>query len=77
MRKRDFLEIKGLDIAALRGKAEAIRRELEGLRMDKNMHKLKDLKSVSKRKRDLAQVLTVLRQKEQVRQLAEELGGSL
>lgn len=73
MRKRDLIEIKSLDIAALRGKAQVVRHELSGFVLDGNMRKLKDLKTVSKKRKDLAQILTVLRQKEQM----AELGGAL
>lgn len=78
MKKNDFIQIKGLDIKELKDKAKALRSEIEKLTMDKNMKKLKDIKQVSKSKKDLAQVLTVLRQKELLSQLeskAKESGA--
>lgn len=78
MKKNDFIQIKGLDIKELKDKAKALRSEIEKLTMDKNMKKLKDIKQVSKSKKDLAQVLTVLRQKELLSQLESKVkeGGS-
>lgn len=78
MKKNDFIQIKGLDITNLKDKAKALRSEIEKLIMDKNMKKLKDIKQVTKLKKDLAQVLTVLRQKELLSQLESKVkeGGS-
>lgn len=69
MKKGEFTQMKGLDLKELREKTKALREEIANLVLDKNMKKLKDLKMVSKRRKDLAQVLTVIRQKE----LLEEL----
>lgn len=71
MKKNDLVVIKGLDIKELGVKAKNIRQELADLVLDKNMKKLKDLKAISKKKKDLAQVLTIVRQK----QLLLELEG--
>ncbi|MBI2018361.1 50S ribosomal protein L29 [Candidatus Daviesbacteria bacterium] len=76
MKKNDFIQIKGLDIKDLKDKAKAQRSEIEKLTMDKNMKKLKDIKQVSKSKKDLAQVLTVLRQKELLSQLESKVKES-
>lgn len=62
-------EIKVLDIAALVAKAKALRVEINDLVLDKNMNKLKDLKSISKKKKELARVKTVLSQKEMIAKL--------
>lgn len=64
MKKNDFAEIKVLDMKALEKKAEDLREELAKLMLDKNMNNLKDLKAISKKKKDLAQIATVMRQKE-------------
>lgn len=69
MKRQDLVQIKGLDLKELRIKVRTLREEIAGLILDKNMKKLKDLKMVSKKKRDLAQVLTVIRQKELLEQL--------
>ncbi len=71
MKKNDLTDIKALEIKTLRDRAKKVKSEIADLILDKNMSKLKDLKSISKKRKDLAQVLTVLRQKE----LLEELEG--
>lgn len=64
MKKNEFAEIKGLDLGQLKLKVKSFREELATLSLDKNMKKLKDLKILAKKKKGLAQVLTVIRQKE-------------
>ena len=64
MKKNDFGQIKTMDIKELMVKAAEIKAEMPDLRLDKNMNKLKDLKKISKKRKDLAQILTVLKQKE-------------
>ena len=64
MKKDEFAQIKELDSKGLRVKVKSINDEIAGLVMDKNMKKLKDLKSIFKKRKELAQILTVLRQKE-------------
>ncbi len=64
MKKNEFVVIKGLDTKELRLKAKAFKKEIADLTMDKNMKKLKDLKSIDKKRKELARVLTVLNQKE-------------
>lgn len=67
---RDFKnEIKVLDIAALAQRAKAIGVEIDELTIDKNMSKLKDLKSIFKKKKELARVLTILNQKNMIAKL--------
>lgn len=70
MKLRDLKnEIKTLDIAALVAKSKALKIEIDDLVLDKNMSKLKDLKSISKKKKELARVMTVLSQKEMIAKL--------
>ena len=64
MKRNDFLEIKNLDEKALIVKANGLKDRIAELVLDKNMNKLKDLKVIFKKRRDLAQTLTVLRQKQ-------------
>lgn len=64
MKTRDFKnEIKVLDIEALVQKVKALKVDIGDLILDKNISKLKDLKSISKKKKELARVFTVLGQK--------------
>ena len=73
MKKNDFIQIKGLDVKELSGKAKDIKKEMANLLMDKNMKKIKDIKQVSKKRKDLAQILTVLRQKELLGELESKV----
>ncbi|MCR4305506.1 MAG: 50S ribosomal protein L29 [Candidatus Daviesbacteria bacterium] len=69
MKKQEYTQIKGLDLKELDDKAKALREEIANLVMDKNMKKLKDPKMVSKKKKELAQILTVVKQKELLAEL--------
>ena len=69
MKRQQLIQIKGLDLKELKEKAKALKSEIADLVMDKNMKKLKDLKIIRKKRKDLAQVLTVARQKEMLQQL--------
>lgn len=64
MKKNDLTQIKGLDIKGLRLKAKLLKDEIASAILDKNMKKLKDIKIISKRRKDIAQILTILRQKQ-------------
>ncbi len=64
MKKQEFVQIKELDLKELKGRVKALQGEIANLNLDKNMKKLKDLKTVSKKRKNLAQVLTIIRQKE-------------
>ncbi len=64
MKKNALAEIKVLNIGELRDRMRVLQQEVAVLTMDKNMKKLKDLKSVGKKRKDLAQVQTVLRTKQ-------------
>ena len=73
MKKKDFVQIKGSDLKELRNKVKDIKGEIANLTLDKNMNKLKDLKMISKKKKDIAQILTVIRQKEELSVLSSQL----
>lgn len=62
-------EIKVLDIAALVVKSKALKIEINDLVLDKNINKLKDLKSINKKRKYLARVLTTLNQKQMIEKL--------
>ncbi len=74
MKRKDFTEIKLLDKKALIAKVQGLRAEIGDLVMDKQMNKLKDLKLKLKKRKDLAQILTVLRQKDLVEALEVKEG---
>lgn len=69
MKRNDFVQIKGLDLKELIVKVNTLRGEIANLVLDKNMKKLKNVKMVSKKKKDLAQILTVIKQKELLKKL--------
>lgn len=73
MKKNDTVQIKGLDLLQLRSKAAAVKREIADLILDKNMNKLKDLKMIYKKRKDLAKVLTVIRQKQLLGELESKV----
>lgn len=64
MKKNELNQIKGLSAKDLLTKLKLLRKEIADATFDKNMKKLKDLKIISKKRREQAQILTVVRQKE-------------
>lgn len=64
MKKNELNQIKGLSAEDLLTKLKLLRKEIADATLDKNMKKLKDLKIISKKRREQAQILTVVRQKE-------------
>ncbi len=73
MKKTQFNEVKGYAVKELQEKVMSLKKEIADAVMDKNMNKLKDLKTISKRKKDLAQTLTVLKQKQDLGQLEAKI----
>lgn len=69
MKKNGLNQLKGLPTGELAEKAKSLKKEIADAIFDKNMKKLKDTKIVFKKRKVLAKVLTILRQK----QLIEEL----
>ncbi len=72
MKKNDFADIKKMDMKGLLAQAVTIKKEIDVLKFDKNLNSLKNLKSISNKKHDLAQVLTVVRQLEIIETLKGE-----
>lgn len=64
MKKNELTQVKGLDIGQLKEKAKNLKKEIADLTLDKNMKKLKDLKMISKKRKEAAQFLTLIKQKE-------------
>lgn len=69
MKKNEKVNIKGMDIKSLQSKVINLKKEIADLTFEKNTKKLKDLKSVDKKRKEVAFILTVLQQK----QLLEKL----
>jgi ribosomal protein L29 len=74
MKKQDFADIKKMDVKDLSQRVTAIRKELQTLTLDKNIGKLTDRKVITKKRRDLAQILTVLSQKQMLKNLETQNG---
>ena len=72
MKRTDLIELKNMDNKALLLKVMQAKKELADLILDKNMKKLKDLTAVSKKKKDVAQMLTVIKQKQLIGQLEKK-----
>mgnify|MGYP001607207032 CR=1 FL=1 len=64
MKKNEFIEIKKMDVKALKEKAKLIKKEIADLTIDKNMNKMPNLKSIKGKRNELAKILTVLQQKQ-------------
>ncbi len=73
MKKNDFLEIKNLDAKTLMDRARIIRGELADLRVEKGINKLTDLKVITKKRKDLAKILTVVNQKRLIEKLESQV----
>ncbi|MBI4036416.1 50S ribosomal protein L29 [Candidatus Daviesbacteria bacterium] len=69
MKKQQLKEIKTAAVAELKSKLRLYQKELASLVLDKNSKKLKDIKAVYKKRKDIAQVLTILRQKELLKKM--------
>lgn len=71
MKRNELAQVKRLAVKELKIKAKTLKGEIDKLTMDKNMKKLKDLKMIFKTRKDLAQVLTIIKQKELLGQLED------
>lgn len=75
MKKSDLKEIKNLEIKALSLKIKDANNELASLVMEKNESAKgsKDVKLIFKKREDIAQMMTILRQKQMVAELESKL----
>ncbi len=64
MKRNDLAEIKKADAKTLNERVIKLYKEIRTLSLDKNMGKLKDKKEIKNKRHDLAQILTVKRQKD-------------
>jgi len=60
-------------IEIIKVKLNGLKKDVANLVMDKNMKKLKDLKMISKKKKEIAQLLTLIKQKELLKSLESEV----
>lgn len=68
-KKTEFTEIKVLSIEELIKRLLVARKELVDLSLDKNMGKQKDVKLGLKKRKEIAQLSTILRQKQLLSEL--------
>lgn len=71
MKRNDLSEAKRLDEKALIAKVMELKKKTADLVMDKHMNKLGNVKDIVHHRKDLAQYLTILRQKQLLRILDE------
>ena len=64
MKRNDLNEAKLLDVKALQGRVSKLKQEVSDLVIDKNMNKMADKTSIRKKKIEIAQLMTILRQKQ-------------
>ncbi len=68
----DINTIKAMDIKSIMASANQMRSEIADLMVEKNLKKLKDLKSIDKKRKNLARTLTVLNMKKAIQKLEEK-----
>lgn len=71
-KQNTLIEYKDLDIKALEERVKTAKKEVQDLLIDKNMSKLKDLRSLSKRKKEIARMLTIINQKKLIATLEQK-----
>ena len=64
MKKKELNELKNKDLKALKELSKKVDEEIFKLKMDKRTAKLKNVSSLGEKKRDLARIKTIIREKE-------------
>lgn len=72
--KFDITTIRNMDIKSIFATAKTLRNEIADLMVDKNLKRLKDLKSVQKKRKELARTMTIFNQKKVLVALEKEGG---
>jgi len=67
-KKADLVEIKNMDEKALIAKILSLKADYASMIIEKNINKLTDVKAPGKLKRQIAQIATVLRQKQLIKE---------
>jgi ribosomal protein L29 len=67
--KFDIASIKNMDTKSIFATAKQMKVAIADLMLDKNMNKLKDLKSIDKKRKELARTLTIFNQKKVLEKL--------
>jgi ribosomal protein L29 len=74
MKRNDLLDTKKLNEVELVGKIKLLKKEIADLVMDRNMNKLTDLKSIGKKRKEIAQIMTIIRQKQLINEFEVQKG---
>lgn len=69
MKQNNLLEYKDLDVKSLSERVALTKKEMQDLLLDKNMNNLKDLKSLDKKRKEIAKMLTIRNQKNLIAKL--------
>lgn len=64
MRRNDFNQLIKKDVSELRTQLETLHKEIANLRLEMVMRKVKNVSLLGQKKRDIAQILTVLKERE-------------
>lgn len=64
MKSKDIQSLHTKDVLELRKMAKELRSELAVARLDKSMYKLKNTRSLFTKRKELARVLTIMKEKE-------------
>lgn len=73
MKKQALAEIKKMDIKDIEERIKSSNEEMQKLVLDKSINKLTDVKTLRRKRKDIAQISTILRQKELLNQLEERI----
>lgn len=63
MKKSQLTDIKKMDAKAVLERVKQVKLELQRLELDKSLGKLTDIRTIGKKRKDVARMLTVLNQK--------------
>lgn len=72
MKKQQLNEIKNKSVKDLKAQVKNIKKEIANLTMDLKLGKLKNLRAISAKKRDIAQTLTLVNQKLVMEKIAKD-----
>lgn len=72
MKKKDLQEIKNMSEEQLLADVIKLKKEIVEAKMDQHLNKLKDVKSIERKRKNIAQILTIISQKQLIKKFEEE-----
>ena len=72
MKKSNLQDIKILSLKVLSDKVKQAQKDVADLILDKNTKKLKDVKVIFKKRKEIAKIMTIIKQKQLVGELEIE-----